>query len=144
MGTYRRSAEHVKRLWDCRGVEMPARKCECIWKGGRRRKRGKDKITYEVRGAREKMFVAPLGVPLRFFLPNSVGPKCFLVFLKINWNKLEAVRQAATWNRSDRLLRRKIRFWMNEKLQVPCHQYTKWAILTLNWPWDKWQRCWQI
>ena len=65
-------------------------------KGGRRGKRGKDKTIF---GSWVKqVFVASLGVFLRFFLSNTAGLKYSLGILKIIWNKLEARRPASAWN----------------------------------------------
>lgn len=119
------------------------------WVHGKRRQEEEEEkaqIICQVRSARGETFTASLGILLWFFPSKPAGPKGFLVFLEINANKLEAVSETSTWNCSDRLCctRKKIMFWMNGKLQLPCHQYSKWAILTLHWPWDKWQTCWRI
>ena len=122
---------HVRHLWECWGDETEVRKCvshERMGKGGGRRKRRKDKIICQVRSARGEMFIASLGILLWFFPPKPAGPKGFLVFLEINANKLEAVSETSTWNRSDTLVsctRKKIMSWMSEKLQLPHHQYSK-------------------
>lgn len=58
---------HVRHLWECWGDETEVRKCvsrECMGKGGGRRKRRKDKIICQVRGARGEMFIASLGILL--------------------------------------------------------------------------------
>lgn len=55
-----------------------------------------ERIRQSVGSWAEEMFVASLGVFLRFFLSNTAGLKYFMGILKIIWNKLEARRPAST------------------------------------------------